>query len=370
MAWNSALGTKQYVEAEKQLRQGLQERQRALGTDHAATLYSQHWLGRLLFDHQKYGEAEQVLREVLQRRDSLLGAENEDTLNSKHWLGMTYYNERKYVEAQQLLWQTVLGKERLMGVEHAATLDSKYRLSLTYFRQRKYIESEKLLRQIVQARERDRGFEHRRTLDGKHWLGCTLFEQQEYVEAARFLRQAVQGRKKNLGAKHKETIESSLALQRTVQKLAPLASVVTAVESMMRTALSALLIEGRNVYTNADFDQISSTLKDIDRRWSKVPRTFIILHILECQNHLEDFIKSGFSDHCFPVTERSLPMCLSPAQGKEFVAVQQLVMTDPMDLEKGDQAKHAYFGKEEEVPFEEKEALGAGGFGKSTRYKA
>lgn len=74
-------------------------------------------------------------------------------------------------------------------------------------------------------------------------------------------------------------------------------------------------------------------------------------------------IDLGFSDFWFPVTERSLPRCLSPSVRAAFVNAQQLVLTKSMDLEKGGNGKHCHFKKGEPLPFEPKEILGNGGFG-------
>ncbi|KAF2829163.1 kinase-like protein, partial [Ophiobolus disseminans] len=51
-----------------------------------------------------------------------------------------------------------------------------------------------------------------------------------------------------------------------------------------------------------------------------------------------------------------------------FVATQSLVMTQSMDLEKGEKGQHCYFKKGETLPFEMKGVLGSGGYGQVDRY--
>ena len=84
---------------------------------------------------------------------------------------------------------------------------------------------------------------------------------------------------------------------------------------------------------------------------------------INCLNLLEQFIELGFSDHWFPVTERSVPHCLRPSRRSEFVVAQDLVITKSMGLEKGEEGRHCYFRRNEPLPFEVKGILGSGGFG-------
>jgi serine/threonine protein kinase len=72
-------------------------------------------------------------------------------------------------------------------------------------------------------------------------------------------------------------------------------------------------------------------------------------------------------DYWFPVLEKSLPEILPPRIRAAFLAAQSLVMTQSMDLEKGDQGHHCYFRKGETPPFEMKGVLGRGGSGQVDR---
>ena len=121
--------------------------------------------------------------------------------------------------------------------------------------------------------------------------------------------------------------------------------------------------EGGPQYNDLEIGQVSLLLNHLNPQWSKVPRTYIILRTISCLNLLDDFIDLGFSDHWFPVTERSLPHCLRPSHREKFVAAQDLVITKSMSLEKGEEGQHCYFRRNEPFPFEVKGILGSGGFG-------
>ena len=95
--------------------------------------------------------------------------------------------------------------------------------------------------------------------------------------------------------------------------------------------------------------------------------TLLVLRTIDCLDLLNTFIDLGFSDHWFPVTERSLPHCLHPSKRSQFTATQTLVITKSMNLEKGENGQHCNFRQNEPLPFETKEVLGAGGFGQVDR---
>jgi hypothetical protein len=121
------------------------------------------------------------------------------------------------------------------------------------------------------------------------------------------------------------------------------------------------------VYTDSEIKQITFLLNQFNPQWSNVPRTYIVLRIIGCLDLFGAFIDLGFSDHWFPVTERSLPHCLHPNKRSQFTAAQTLVITKSMDLEKGDEGQHCYFRQNEPLPFEVKGILGTGGFGQVDR---
>jgi hypothetical protein len=321
-------------------------------------------LGKKCSKQQKHAEAEQLFRQSAQQQEKVLGAEHEDTLWSKYGLAHALSCQQKHAEAEQLFRQSAQQREKVRGAEHKDTLKSKYRLAVALSNQQKHAEAEQLFRQSAQQREKVLGAEHEDTLKSKYRLALALSDQQKHAEAEQLLQQLVQQREKVLGAEHEDTLESKRLLQ-VLLAIAPAVSINTTATTVA-SRLSDYFVEGKDSraqYTDSEICQISLLLKQSNLKWSKVPRTYIILRTIGCLNLLDDFIDLGFSDHWFPVTVRSLPHCLRPSHSLEFVAAQKLVMTKSMDLEKGEAGQHCNFQRHEPLPFEEKGILGSGGYG-------
>ena len=197
-------------------------------------------------------------------------------------------------------------------------------------------------------------------------LGLKWYNKERYPEAGQLFRQSVQEREKVLGKEHVDTLESKCHLQDFLLVIIPSASKNATTKRTVLNRLGEFFVQskkGRAQYTDSEIGQISLLLIHINPRWSKVPRTYIVLRIINCLNHLDDFVDLGFSDHWFPVTERSLPHCLRPSHCSEFVLAQDLVITKSIGLEKGEEGQHCFFRRHEPPPFEEKAILGSGGFG-------
>ncbi|KAH7413941.1 kinase-like domain-containing protein [Phaeosphaeria sp. MPI-PUGE-AT-0046c] len=121
--------------------------------------------------------------------------------------------------------------------------------------------------------------------------------------------------------------------------------------------------DSRASYTDEDIHEISNLLKYHVPRWAKTPRTYILLRSIDSLHLLDRCINIGFSDYLFPVTERSAPNCLPPRVRTAFVGSQSLVLTKSLDLEKGTEGSHCFFGAKDTVPFESRGILGHGNFG-------
>ncbi|KAJ9655425.1 hypothetical protein H2201_008810 [Coniosporium apollinis] len=125
--------------------------------------------------------------------------------------------------------------------------------------------------------------------------------------------------------------------------------------------------ERKNSYSDAQIQEISSLLVNLEDSWSRVPRLYIVLHRVGQLSRLNELIDIGFTDHWFPVTTRSLPSSLSPTVRADIVDAQSLILTKSIDLEKGENGRHRHYGKGETLPFESKEVLGSGGFSQVDR---
>jgi tetratricopeptide (TPR) repeat protein len=358
-----------YAEAEPLWRQSVEMREKILGAEHVDTLRSKYKLALTLLEQKKYTEAEQMLRQSAQQREKLLGAEHVDTLWSKWRLALAVYRQQRYIEAEQLLRQLAQQREKVQGAEHVNTLQSKYRLAIALYDQQKYTEAEQLFRQSALQREKVLGAEHDSTLWSKYRLALTLYDQQKYTEAEQLARQSAQQREKVLGAKHKDTRASKELLQNIILAKAQSAQMTTLTDTVSRRLSDFFADSGprQTAYTDSEIQQVSRLLSQINLKWSKVPRTYMVLRTIGCLDVLDTFIDLGVSDHWFPFTVQSLPPCLRPSQRSQFVDAQHLVMTQSMDLEKGEKGRHCYFRKHEPLPLEIKGVLGSGGFGQVDR---
>jgi hypothetical protein len=253
----------------------------------------------------------------------------------------------------------------VLGQGHKDTLDSNYWLGLTLHQQKKYGEAEEVLQQLVQEREKALGEEHEDTLRSKYRLGQTLHQQKKYEEAKEVLRHTVQVQEKVLGKEHGHTLDSRRAIQELTLAFSPPPLLNKSI-STLNDHLSHFFATdtlSRAPYSDSQISSISELLKHMNTRWAKVPRTYIVLRMIDCLNHLDDFIDLGFSDHWFPIKERSLPQCLRPSLRTAFVNAQGLVLTKSMDLERGEDGQHCHFLRNDDIPFETKCVLGSGGFG-------
>ncbi|KAI9869165.1 MAG: hypothetical protein M1813_002989 [Trichoglossum hirsutum] len=114
-------------------------------------------------------------------------------------------------------------------------------------------------------------------------------------------------------------------------------------------------------YTDADIQQVSHLLRQMDHiEWSRIPRVYIVLRRIGQLQLLDSFVDLGITDIWFPFSKATVPRVLGSSQ-EAFLQAQSVVLTKAIDLEKGGQGKHLYFGDGEPQPFETKGVLGEGG---------
>jgi tetratricopeptide (TPR) repeat protein len=279
-----------------------------------------------------------------------------------------YYDEQiNYTEAELAFRQSAQQREKVIGAEEADTFRSKYALAWTLCIQKKYSQAELAFRQLAQQQEKVLGAEDAVTLYSKYTLASTLYEQQKYSEAEHLLQELV--RKFENALDQVNTLASKELLRKITLAKAP-HTVTNTLADTVFTRLSDFFTDGaqkQTAYTDSEIQHISLLLSQVDLQWSKVPRTYIILRIIDCLDLLGTFIDVGFSDYWFPITERSLPLCVQPKKRSQFVAAQNLVITKSMDLEKGEKGQHCYFRLNEPPPLQMKGILGSGGFGQVDR---
>lgn len=127
---------------------------------------------------------------------------------------------------------------------------------------------------------------------------------------------------------------------------------------------SALDQRRRKRIPESDVRQVSDALRRMGEiSWSRVPRIYTILRIIDQIQVIDSFVAQGVSDVWFPFTQKSLPDVLRNLSSRsEFLAAQDLVLTKAFDLERED-GKHRHFASARDVPLRKIEELGKGGSG-------
>ncbi|KAF1963187.1 hypothetical protein CC80DRAFT_542334 [Byssothecium circinans] len=358
-----------YSEAEESFRQAADERERTLGSDHNNTLGSKAMIGCALFHQGRYSEAEESFRQVADIQERTLGSDHKDTLKSKCMRGCMLVLQEKYSRTEELLRQAIDGQERTLSEGNQDTLDSKNLLGCVRLEQKKYSEAEELFRQAADGQERRLGEDNQLTLVTKFSLGYVIFKQERYNEAEELFRQVVDGREKILGKDHPKTLETVRLIGELKLIWSPPLPTSPTDNPVWQAAAGRLERvfqkgqDSREPYADSEIIEISSLLSLSNPRWSKVPRTYVVLRTIGHLDVLDDMIDSGFSDFWFPVTEQNLPGSLSLSVRTAFFNAQEVILTKSMDLEKGEKGQHCYFSPEDPLPFEPRGVLGNGRYG-------
>jgi tRNA A-37 threonylcarbamoyl transferase component Bud32 len=123
-------------------------------------------------------------------------------------------------------------------------------------------------------------------------------------------------------------------------------------------------LEQKQPWTEPEIQRISLLLQRVNWSWIELPRIFVILGTIDCLDSFVSLIDLDVSDYWFPFDESSVPSCIPRSKRSQFVAAQDLVKPNPMDLEHG---QHCFFQKGEVVPLEERGVIGRGSTSVITR---
>ncbi|KAF2800697.1 hypothetical protein K505DRAFT_412748 [Melanomma pulvis-pyrius CBS 109.77] len=128
-------------------------------------------------------------------------------------------------------------------------------------------------------------------------------------------------------------------------------------------APSSTPVASRRPFGETDLRGISDILRRTGRdSWSRIPRIYATLRIINQLPAIDDFLTQGLSDVWFPFSHKSLPASLkSQAARCDFLEAQSLVLSKGLDLEKED-GKHRHFSNPAEIPFQKVAELGKGGY--------
>jgi hypothetical protein len=129
-------------------------------------------------------------------------------------------------------------------------------------------------------------------------------------------------------------------------------------------ASSPAPIAARLPFSETDLRGISDVLRRSGRdSWSRIPRTYTVLRIIQQLPAIDDFLSQGLSDVWFPFSQKTLPTSLkSQAARCDFLEAQRLVLTKALNIEKED-SKHHHFSNPADIPLQKVAELGKGAFG-------
>ena len=152
-----------FLEAERQMRQSLSLRQRALGRDHADILISIQGLGGVLVKQSKFAEADKLLTQVLAARSRTRGDDAPETVSVMNDLALAVGGLGDYTRSEQLLVRVLEIQLRVLGEQNPDTLSAMNNLAVVYTNQGKYPEAEQLYQRAYEVKRRFLGEEHPRT---------------------------------------------------------------------------------------------------------------------------------------------------------------------------------------------------------------
>ena len=123
--------------------------------------------------------------------------------------------------------------------------------------------------------------------------------------------------------------------------------------------LGEFFADGRTgPFTDADLEEVSFLLQNSnDACYSRVPRLYTVLRIINQLQVLNEFLRRDITDLSFPFDTTSFPSTISHEIQSQFLQYQPAVLTRTLDLEKGEQGGHLYFGKGQSAPYEVRESL-------------
>ncbi|KAH6618461.1 kinase-like domain-containing protein [Boeremia exigua] len=384
---------REYDKARKVFQQTAKGFERLLGIKHKCTVKNLNLLGCTLFELKSYTEAKEVFQHAAEGYQELFGVKHKSTLDNLHWLGRTLIKLKCYNEAGELFQQTSGTWEAMFGNKHEYTLNTLRWLGCALFEQGRYIEAEEVLHQTSKALESSQREHVEGKLSDEFWLGRTLFELKMYSQAESMFRKAAEGYKKTFGENHEQTILSFDWLRHAVTQLEDANNNGTPLDTSAQLQQDVPYTDGvdlskiedsaplapthgssgeqlgkfflnrdadSDAYSDQDIGQISNLLKGVYPQWSKSPRTYTVLRIIDQLCSFNDLLHVGFSDYWLPATERSLPGVLPQSSRLAFVSVQHLVLSKSACVEKG---QHCHFDQGEPLPFKSTNILGNGAFG-------
>jgi tetratricopeptide (TPR) repeat protein len=197
-----------YADAERVLREVIEERERRLGPEQPETLRARSRLAVVFWIQGKNAEAETEARAVIKLQEKVLGPEHPDTLKTRDNLVAALLDQGKYAEAETECRALLTISEKVLGPEDPDTLKTRMDLALVFGYQGDWAKAEAEERTIIKLQEKVLGPEHPDTLTTRGNLAVSLHVENKRAEAEAEDREVLRLREKVLGPEHPDTLMS------------------------------------------------------------------------------------------------------------------------------------------------------------------
>lgn len=135
-------------------------------------------------------------------------------------------------------------------------------------------------------------------------------------------------------------------------------------ETSIATLLSSVDFETQSFapFEEPMFDQVRAFLAEVGKQeWSKRPRTYTVLRLIDRVDAMDSFVLQGFLDMQFPYVESQLPQIFSAVSRAKFLHAQRLTLSDVKGAEFT--SKHVHLRSDATECFFVVKQLGGGSFG-------
>jgi serine/threonine protein kinase/tetratricopeptide (TPR) repeat protein len=201
-----------FEEEDQLLRQLIEIRTRRFGPEDPRTLRSMVNLADAVSLEGRLAEAEGMYRKALEIELRVFGPEHPQTLGTMHNLANRIQEQGRYAEAESLYRETLATARRVLGVEHPDVVSTMSTLADTLYYEGRLQEAEKLHRESLEVELRTVGLEHPYTTRTMEGLANVLSAEGHYPEAEKLQRQVLEIRQRTLGPEHTDTLVSKYNL--------------------------------------------------------------------------------------------------------------------------------------------------------------
>jgi eukaryotic-like serine/threonine-protein kinase len=201
-----------FEEEDHLLRQLIEIRSRRFGPEDPRTLRSIVNLADAISEEGRTAEAEAMYRKALAIEQRVLGPEHPQTIATMHNLANRIQEQGRYAEAEGLYRETLATARRILGVEHPETVSTMTTLANTLYYEGRSAEAESLYRESLGIEQRVVGSEHPYTTRTMEGLANVLSGEGHYAEAEKLQRQVLEIRQRTLGPEHTDTLVSKYNL--------------------------------------------------------------------------------------------------------------------------------------------------------------